>query len=283
MSLLAVTKLLKSQTRILGPLGVGHLAEHAEPGRRAAGDDRGLAQEFRREIRPASSCSASWRSRRSMRLLLWSCLVVAECYLSCDGSARNCRQLAPLRRRRFHSDDRDRRARPTDRSGPRRGRAGHAQRSADERERMGVTVEHRDDGHAFLLGGHERFEIGPRLAQPAVEQIRARHDEDIGEHAARRAARARRRRPPAPSRPRRRCGPHCPRDPSPARRARRSAGSRRGAPPRADRATAAAPALDPTGLVDSRRYRLSPCSRSRSRASPSRRIHSTSWAKAGSK
>ena len=46
MSLLPVTKLLKSHTRILVPLGVRHLAQHAEPDRRAAGDERRPPDEF---------------------------------------------------------------------------------------------------------------------------------------------------------------------------------------------------------------------------------------------
>src|SRR5262245_47465499 len=37
---------------------------------------------------------------------------------------------------------------------------GHSQRSSDECERMRVAIEHRDDGHTFLVRAHERLEVG---------------------------------------------------------------------------------------------------------------------------
>src|SRR4029453_7503911 len=54
---------------------------------------------------------------------------------------------------------------------------GHAERRPDERQRVRVAVEHRDDGHALLLGAHEILDVRARIPEAAIEAVGARDRE----------------------------------------------------------------------------------------------------------
>src|SRR5216110_1882185 len=58
---------------------------------------------------------------------------------------------------------------------------GHAERRADERERVRVAVEHRHHRHPLLVAADEGLEVGRGAAQVTIETIRARDDEDARE------------------------------------------------------------------------------------------------------